>query len=69
MKKKIIIEIEIPDGATHYSGYLDCFSDITFYKKKVIAGYDHWFYLNEFYVWKLASHMEPKFIKEIIFVE
>lgn len=55
MKLKIIFEITVPDGATHFYG--DILNDPTFLKKKIIADIEHWFYFSKIKNdWILEKH-------------
>lgn len=67
MKKKVIVEIEIPEGATHYLGSI--VDEPTFVKCKQIGGFDHWFCCDNEVDWVLYSHAKPSFAKEIPFLE
>lgn len=64
MKLKVVIEIEAPEGATHYSGYA---SEITEYFKCVKYGVvgDHWFYFNRNDGWRFVGHDKPWFVKSL----
>jgi hypothetical protein len=65
MKAKLLIDVEIPDGATHYAGNLA--NDASFFKKKKIAQYDHWFVYNVIAGWHLYTHSKANCIKPIPF--
>lgn len=60
---KVVVEIRIPDGATHYTGHLD---DPTWYKQHSIAGVTYWNYWdttrNE---WMVGSEQRPNWLYEI----
>ena len=64
MRLRIPVEIEAPDGATHYLGN---HNDMSFYKKKDIgvAG-EHWFCWSEIQkTWVMISHHHPHWIQPI----
>lgn len=67
-KVRVVVEIEIPEGATHYSGRLDDMP--TFFKKKDING-PHWFdYYEDRDVWILFGQQESyEFLKPLETVE
>ena len=59
---KVIVEITIPTGATHYSGLL--VDHPTYYKTKAIAGHPYWFcYDPEREEWMLSG--EPCWCHEL----
>lgn len=60
-----IVTIDVPDGASHYSG--DLFDDHTFYKctQVGVAGDHWWFYKASSDKWVLASHHKPHWIEEL----
>ncbi len=64
-KIKVMVEVEIPAGATHHSG-TNFDEDTTYYKCLDIAGYDHWFaFHDDKDDWILSGHSKPHWCKEI----
>lgn len=64
VKIKVSIEIEVPDGATHYRG--DILDRPFFFKCTKVAGYDHWWVHEPDRVgWWLVGHSPPHFMKEL----
>jgi hypothetical protein len=64
MKIKVMVEIEIPDDATHYTGELT--DTATWWKKKLIAGFPQWLYWDiAREEWMVHGDYAPWFIKEI----
>ena len=64
MKIQVLVEIEAPDGATHYGGNLN--DEPTWYKCSQPGGYVHrWYYNYDRKGWFLACHGKPIYIKEI----
>ena len=62
MRLRIPVEVQAPDGATHYCGHLGGdVREFTYYKARDIgvAG-QHWFYWSEQRKeWRMASHHQP----------
>lgn len=65
MKIEVKVEVEAPNGATHYFGEL--LDDPLWFKKKYIAGYAHWFGLTRSGEWVLVRHGEeaPRWSKPL----
>jgi len=64
MKITVKLQIEVPDGSTHFAGSLK--DEPCFYKCTQVGGFDHWwFYASETENWFLSGHSEPNFLKKI----
>ena len=64
MKISITVQIEAPEGATHYFG--DILDEPTFVKCSQIGVVgDHWFAYDKEIGWHLLSHEMPHWIKQI----
>lgn len=61
MKVKVITQVEVPDGATHYHG--DILDTPTFFKCTQVGGFDHWWYYA--HGWLLFGHSPPNWMKEL----
>jgi len=62
---KVVVEIEAPDGATHYEGNLAS-EYVAWWKcKQIGAGGDHWFIWIREKGWVLGRHSAPPGLKEI----
>ncbi len=63
---RVVVEIRIPDGATHYNGHLD---DPTWYKQHSIAGVTYWNYWDtKRKEWMVGSEQRPHWLYEIPFL-
>lgn len=57
--------LEVPYGATHYSGEL-INDEPVFFKCTQVAGSDHWwFYDHKRKNWFLSGHTKPHWVKEL----
>lgn len=61
----LTVNIEAPDGATHYTG--DLLDDPSWYKVTQVGVVgDHWWRWNtKKSEWLLSSHCNPHFLKEL----
>lgn len=64
MKFRVVVEVDAPDGATHYYGEL--LHDPVWVKCTQIgvAG-DHWWQYDPHKGWMFSSHFKPHWAKEI----
>ena len=60
---KVVVEVEVPEKATHYSGELTSFPCFYYCSQVGVVG-DHWWYYHEG-DWILHSHHKPHWIKEL----
>lgn len=68
LQRKVIIELNIPEGATHYLGNPP--GEMEFFKKVYINEITHWFsYDNRRDGWYLDCHGKGWGFKELQFVE
>lgn len=64
MKINVKIEIEIPEGATHYIGNI--FDDPIWLKcSKIGVVGEHWWIWKSYGIWTFHSHKKPESCKEI----
>lgn len=64
MKIRVIIEIEVPDGATHYSGRISY--DPVWYKQKQRVDGMYWYSCwREGAPWMLESVLKPNWLHKI----
>ena len=62
------VQIEVPDGTTHFQG--NPIEDPVFLKTKMIADYPHWFFWSESKrEWLLHSHGQMPFLVKDLFAE
>ncbi len=68
MKAKIAIEINVPEGATHYCGNL--LDDPTWYKTEILTGVPYWLYWsNQHNEWMIKGETKPHWVIDIPFIE
>lgn len=64
----VAVQVEVPDGATHFTGNL--LDEAEFYKRKDVAGFPQWFWwaphLGE---WMLHGDRPPHWAQPIPFLE
>lgn len=67
MKVTVQIEVEIPDGATHFHGNILDSEDVSFYKCRQIGAVgDHWFSKQSHNPnWTLVAHHMPHWINPL----
>lgn len=64
MKVKVVVEVEAPEGATHYTGWLP--TEATWWKSRPIAGFPQWLSWNPVSrEWYVQGDHPPHFIQEI----
>lgn len=63
IKCTVELEVEVPEGATHYRG---TFGEYTWYKRKDtgVVG-EHWYFLRSDGVWHFSQHARPDLIKPV----
>ena len=65
---RIIVDLDVPEGATHYCGLLT--DEPLFLKMKLVGGGEHWFeYDPTREEWLLYSQQKPRWAKPLEFVK
>lgn len=60
------VAITVPEDATHYRGDLLDDDWCTFYKRKDVAGHEHWWWFDrDRNGWYLAGHAQPPHLRSL----